>query len=69
MLTFGVILVLLPKQHAIFFVGINLLIVHSETGHNLLKLVYVFWHVMLRWDEMNNQLHNIVVELIREVVH
>jgi hypothetical protein len=39
MLTFGVVLVLLPKQHAIFFAGINPLIVHSETRHNLLRLV------------------------------
>jgi hypothetical protein len=37
--TFGVILVLIPKQHAFFFAGINLLIVHSETGYNLLRLV------------------------------
>jgi hypothetical protein len=28
-----------PKQHVIFFVGINLLVVHSETDHNLLRLV------------------------------
>jgi hypothetical protein len=47
MLTFSVILVVLPKQHVIFFVGINILIVHSETGHNLLRLVYVFRYVML----------------------
>jgi hypothetical protein len=66
--TFGVILVLHPNQHVTFFVGINLLIVHSETGHNLLRLVYVFQHVILCWDEINNQLHDIVVALIREVV-
>jgi hypothetical protein len=39
MLTFGVVLVLLPKQHAIFFTGINLLVVHFETGYNLFGLV------------------------------
>jgi hypothetical protein len=36
---FGVILVLLPEQHAILFAHINLLIVHTETGHNLFRLV------------------------------
>jgi hypothetical protein len=66
--TFGVVLVLLPKQHAIFFTGINLLVVHSATGHNLLRLVSVFQHVMLCWDEINNKLHDIIVALIREVV-
>jgi hypothetical protein len=47
MYTFGIVHVLLPKQHAIFFVGINLLIVHSEIGHILLRLVYVFCHVIV----------------------
>jgi hypothetical protein len=61
---FGVVLVLLPKQYAISFSHINLLVVHSETRHNLLALVYVFRHVMLHWDEINNQLHNIIVALI-----
>jgi hypothetical protein len=37
--TFNVVLVLLLKQHVIFFVVINLFVVHSETGHNLLGLV------------------------------
>jgi hypothetical protein len=37
--TFGVVLVLLLKWHAIFFAGINLLVVLSKTGHNLLRLV------------------------------
>jgi hypothetical protein len=36
---FDVVLVLIPKQHAIFFPGINLLVLHTETGHNLLGLV------------------------------
>jgi hypothetical protein len=39
MLAFGVVLMLLPKQHAIFFLAINLLIVHSEITHNLFRLV------------------------------
>jgi hypothetical protein len=39
MLAFGVVLVLLPKQHALFFTDINLLVVRSKIGHNLLGLV------------------------------
>jgi hypothetical protein len=66
--TFGVILVLLLEQHAILFAHIKLLVVHTETGHNLFRLVQVFRHVMLRRDEINNQLDDIVVALIREVV-
>jgi hypothetical protein len=61
---FGVILVLLPEQHAILFAHINLLIVHTETGHNLFRLVQIFRHVMLRRDEINNQLDDIIVALI-----
>jgi hypothetical protein len=49
--TFGVIFVLLPEQHAILFAHINLLIVHTETKHNLFRLVQVFHHVILRRDE------------------
>jgi hypothetical protein len=60
--TFGVILVLLSEQHAILFVHINLLIVHTKTGHNLFRLVQVFR------DEINNQPDDIVVALIRKVV-
>jgi hypothetical protein len=37
--TFGVIILLLPEQHAILFARINLLIVHAKTDHNLLGLV------------------------------
>jgi hypothetical protein len=66
--TFGVILALLPEQHAILFTHNNLLIVYTETGHNLFRLVQVFWHVMLHRDEINNQLDDIIVALIREVV-
>jgi hypothetical protein len=66
--TFGVILVLLPEQHTILFAHINLHVVHTETGHNLFRLVQVFRHVMLRRDEINNQLDDIVVALILEVV-
>jgi hypothetical protein len=66
--TFGIILVLLSEQHAVLFAHINLLIIHTKTGNNLLCLVQVFWYVVLRWDEINNQLHDIVVALIREVI-
>jgi hypothetical protein len=45
--TFGIILVLLPEQHAILFAHIILLIVHTEIRHNLFRLVQVFRHVML----------------------
>jgi hypothetical protein len=63
--TFGVILVLLLEQHAILFAHINLLILHTETEHNLFRLVVqVFQHVMLRRNEINNQLDDIVVALI-----
>jgi hypothetical protein len=62
--TFGVILVLLSEQYVILFTHINLLVVHTEIGHNLFRLVQVFWHVMLRQDEINNQLDYIVVALI-----
>jgi hypothetical protein len=68
MYTFGVILVLLSEQHVILFTHINLLVVHTETGHNLFRLIQVFRYVMLRRDEINNQLDDIVVPLIREVV-
>jgi hypothetical protein len=37
--TFDVVLVLLPEQHAILFTRINLLVVHTETGHDLLELI------------------------------
>jgi hypothetical protein len=40
--TFGVILVLLPEQHAILFAHINFLVLHTEAGHNLFRLVQVF---------------------------
>jgi hypothetical protein len=33
---FGIILVLLPEQHAFLFSHINLLIVYTKTGNNLL---------------------------------
>jgi hypothetical protein len=64
MYTFGVILVLLLEQHAILFTHISLLVVHTETGHNLFRVVQVFRHVMLYWDEINNQLDDIIVALI-----
>jgi hypothetical protein len=54
MYTFGVILVLLLEQHVILFAHINLLIVHTETGHNLFRLVQVLLYVMLHRDEINN---------------
>jgi hypothetical protein len=62
--TFDVILVLLLEQHTILFAHINLLIVQTETRHNLFTLVQVFWHVMHRRDEINNQLDDIIVALI-----
>jgi hypothetical protein len=37
--TLGVVLVLLPEQHAILFARINLLVVYAKTDHNLLRLV------------------------------
>jgi hypothetical protein len=66
--TFDVILVLLLEQHTILFARINLLIVHTETENHLFRLVQVFRHVMHRRDEINNQLDDIVVALIREAV-
>jgi hypothetical protein len=39
MQTFSVVLVLLLEQHVAFFAHINILIVHTETGHNLFTLV------------------------------
>jgi hypothetical protein len=68
MYTFNVILVLLLKQYAILFTHINLLVLHTKTGHNLFRLVQVFLHVMLRRDEINNQLDDIVVAPIQEVI-
>jgi hypothetical protein len=62
--TFGVVLVLLPEQHAILLAHNNLLIAHTEIGYNLLRLVYTFRHVMLRQDEINNQIDDIVVALV-----
>jgi endonuclease III len=64
---FSIILVLLLEQHAIFFAYISSLIVHNRTGNNLLRLVQVIWNVVLHWDKINNQSHDIVVALISEV--
>jgi hypothetical protein len=61
--TFSIILVLL-LEHAVSFTHINLLIVHIKTGNNLLWLVQVFQHVVIRWDDINNPLHDIIVALI-----
>jgi hypothetical protein len=66
--TFDVVLMLLLKQHAILLTHINLVIVHVETNQNLFGLVYIFRHVMLRRDEINNQFDDIVVAMSREVV-
>jgi hypothetical protein len=68
MQTFSIILVLLSEQHVILFTHTNLLIVHTGTGNNVLERVQVFRHVVLRWDKINNQFHDIVVALIQEVV-
>jgi hypothetical protein len=68
MYTFNVILVLLPKQHAILFTHTNLLVLHTEIGHNLFRLVQVFRHVMFCRDEIINQLDDMVVAPIQEVV-
>jgi hypothetical protein len=67
--TFSMILVLLLEHHAVLFAHINLLIVHTMPGNNLLLLVQVFRHVVLCWDEINNQHHDIIVALIREIIH
>jgi hypothetical protein len=48
---------LLPEQHAIVLASINLLVVHAETSYELLAMVQVFRHVMIRWDDINNQFH------------
>jgi hypothetical protein len=68
MYIFSIVFVLLLEQHAVLFTHINLFIVHTKTNDNLLSLVQVFRHVVLRWDEINNQLHDIVLALIREVI-
>lgn len=60
----GVILVIPPQQHAIIFARINLLIVHAETQDNLFRLIQVLWHLMVRREEINNQLRDIVVAVI-----
>jgi hypothetical protein len=67
MYIFGDILMLL-SEHAISFAHINILILHTEVGHNILRLVQVFRHVMLRRDEINNQFDHILVALIQKVV-
>jgi hypothetical protein len=59
---------LLPEQHAVIFASINLLVVHDETSHDLLAVVLVLRHVMVRCDEINNQLHNIIVTVVGEAV-
>jgi hypothetical protein len=60
--------VLIPEENIIHFAHINLLIVHTKTGHNLLRLVQVFRYVMLRWDEMKNQFDDVIVALTQETV-
>jgi hypothetical protein len=40
--TFGIILVLLQEQHVVLLAHINLLVVHTKTGNNLLSLLQVF---------------------------
>jgi hypothetical protein len=57
--------VLLSEQHTILIAHINLLVVHTETDQNLFGMVQVFRHVILQWDEINNQFDDIVVELIQ----
>jgi hypothetical protein len=37
--TIRCLFVLLPEQHTILFARINLLVVHTETGHNIFRLV------------------------------
>jgi hypothetical protein len=59
-----VILVIPLEQHTIIFTCINLLIVHAETLDNLFRLIQVLWHLMDRREEINNQLHDIVVAVI-----
>jgi hypothetical protein len=55
----GVILVVLLEQHAIIFAHINLFIVHTDTRDDLFRLIQVLWHLMVRYDEINIQLHDI----------
>ena len=62
------IFMLLPEQHAIVLASINLLVVHAKTSYELLAMVQVFRHVMIRWADINNQFHNIVVTFVGEGV-
>jgi hypothetical protein len=64
----GVDLVVPPEQHAIIFARINILIVHAKTRDNLFILIQVLWHLMVQREDINTQLHDIVVVVIREVV-
>jgi hypothetical protein len=61
-------LMILLEQHAVIFTSINLLVVHAETSHDLLAVVQVLRHVMVQRDEINNQLHNIIVIVVGEAV-
>jgi hypothetical protein len=59
--TFDIVLVVHPEQHAVPLARINLLVIHTKTDNHL---VQVFQHVVLYWDEINNQFHDIIVALI-----
>jgi hypothetical protein len=65
--TFDIVLVLLPEQYAILFTHQSSRSSYQDRQQSFL-LVQVFQHVVLRWGEINNQLHDIVVTLIRQVV-
>jgi hypothetical protein len=56
----GVILVIPLEQHAIIFARI----VHVETRDNFFIFIQVLWYLMVSRDEINNQLHDIVVAVI-----
>jgi hypothetical protein len=56
------------KQHAIVLASINLLVVHAKTSYELLAMVQVLRHVMIRWADINNQFHKTVVTIVGEGV-
>jgi hypothetical protein len=62
-------LMLLLEQHVVIFTSINLLVVHAETNQPQSSCSGTSPSAcMVRRDEINNQLHNIVVIVVGEAV-
>jgi hypothetical protein len=53
----------LPKKHTIVLANINLLILHTKTFKQFLRLVHVFGHLVTRRKNLSNQIHKLLVTI------